>query len=157
MTPLHSQAAIEAAHSTTTIHATKRGGFQCLIVAGCPQRRAQLSRAATDGGWQSLVCADLDEAWDCAERFLLHLAIVDWQGQEQPPAPALDRLVEQLVRHDGLLLILCGNEGRPREEIWARQRGIWLYLPGVTPTSDMTTLCGEALEIVQRLPRVPAR
>jgi hypothetical protein len=47
--------------------------------------------------------------------------------------------------------VICGNEGRPQEEIWARQLGAWLYLPGVVESDDVAMLCGEARQIAEQL------
>jgi hypothetical protein len=67
-------------------------------------------------------------------------------------------VLEQLASQSGVLLIVCGNEGSVEEELWVRQRGAWLYLPGVVEASNLALLCGEAKQIVERLARtaVPA-
>jgi ActR/RegA family two-component response regulator len=133
--------------------------FQCLIVSATPVRRRMLEKAASEGGWKTFMCADAPAALDHVNRSLMHLAVVDLQGQK----PELFRpLVEQLTTQSGLLLIVCGNEGCADEEIWIRQRGAWMYLPGVADTSNVSLLCGEARQIVERLwkpasDRTPAR
>jgi hypothetical protein len=37
------------------------------------------------------------------------------------------------------------------EEIWARQLGAWMYLPGVNDHSDVAMLCGEARNAAEKL------
>jgi hypothetical protein len=54
-------------------------------------------------------------------------------------------------------MIVCGNEGRIEEEMWVRQAGAWLYLPGVTESSNFALLCGEARQIAQRLHKTTTR
>ncbi len=124
--------------------------FQCLIVSADPQRGEMLQRAASDGGWKTFVCADGKTALAHISRSFVHLAVVDLERQAwQDFRPVLERLTSQT----GVLAIVCGNEGNVEEELWVRQRGAWLYLPGVAETSNLALLCGEARQIVERLAR----
>lgn len=122
--------------------------FQGLIVSADPRRRRMLERAAAEGGWKTHTCADAPTALANIHRWLMQLAIVDLQGQ---PAETFRPLVEQLAACNGLLSIVCGNEGNLDEEIWVRQRGAWMYLPGVADSSNISLLCGEARHIAERL------
>jgi len=122
--------------------------FQCLIVSADPRRRAMLEQAATDSGWKTFVCADIASARAQVHRWLMQLAVIDLEAQ----APdAFRPLVEELTACNGLLSIVCGNEGNVEEEIWVRQRGAWMYLPGVSDQSNIGLLCGEARQIAERL------
>ena len=40
--------------------------------------------------------------------------------------------------------------GSAAEEIWVRQLGIWLYLPGATTISEVTLLCEQALQVATK-------
>ena len=80
-------------------------------------------------------------------RSLVQLAVVNLEGARGVFQP----VVEQLTSRSGLLLIVCGNEGDIDEEIWVRQLGAWLYLPGVVDDGNFTLLCGEARHIAERL------
>ncbi len=122
--------------------------FQCLIVSADPVRREMLERAASEGGWKTCLCEDAPTALNFISRSLVQLAVVDLESQ---PADVFRPVVEKLTASNGLLLIVCGNEGDISEEIWARQLGAWLYLPGVVDTSNFTLLCGEARHIAERL------
>jgi hypothetical protein len=122
--------------------------FQCLIVSADPGRRLMLGRAATDGGWKTYLCPDAPTAVTHIHRWLMQLAVVDLEAQ---PPDSLRPLVEQLSDCSGLLSIVCGNEGDVEEEIWVRQRGTWMYLPGVADSSNISLLCGEARQIAERL------
>jgi DNA-binding NtrC family response regulator len=133
--------------------------FQCLIVSADPQRRRMLERAAYDSGWKTHACADASAALAHVNRWLVQLAVVDLQAQRPE---AFRPLVEQLTACGGLLSIVCGNEGDVSEEIWVRQRGVWMYLPGVADSSNVSLLCSEAKQIAERLQksdeqREPAR
>ena len=63
------------------------------------------------------------------------------------PATIAARLLCEAIaglRH--VLLVACGNAGDAAEEIWARQLGVWLYLPDVAweETGDLAFLCEQA-------------
>ncbi len=82
----------------------------------------------------------------------MHLALVDLQtataGQEEK---LLRVLVEQLAARNGPLLAVCGKPDDTMGEVWSRQLGVWMYLPGVDSQTDIALLCGEARNILQKL------
>ncbi len=122
--------------------------FQCLIVSADPGRRRMLERAAAESGWKTHPCADAATALAHINRWLVQLAVVDLEAQR---LEAFRPLVEQLTATSGMLSIVCGNEGNVDEEIWVRQQGTWMYLPGVVDTSNVGLLCAEARQIAERL------
>ena len=58
------------------------------------------------------------------------------------------QLCQLLAEMQGLLLVICGHDGDVEEEIWARQLGVWLYVPGLSNASseDLALLCQQAYE-----------
>jgi len=124
------------------------GVYQCLIVSADANRRETFERAAADAGWKTFLCADASTALAMVNRSYVQLAIVDFEGRQ---GETFRPIVEQFKLAGGLLLIVCGNEGDVEEEIWARQLGAWLYLPGVVDDSNLSLLCGEARQLVARL------
>jgi ActR/RegA family two-component response regulator len=130
--------------------------FQCLIVSADSERREMLERAAAEGGWKTSACGDASSALTYLSRSLVQMAVVDLERQQ---TNAFRPVVEQLTTRSGLLLIVCGNEGDTAEEVWVRQLGAWLYLPGVVDCGSFTSLCGEARHIAERLckPGIPDR
>ncbi|MBX3413059.1 MAG: hypothetical protein KF708_10260 [Pirellulales bacterium] len=115
-----------------------------------------LARAAASGGWRTIRCRTAESARGTTERLHCQLAILDVEAASSGcDAEELRILVEQLARENDLLLLVCGNERDPREEIWARQLGVWLYLPGVVAGPELTTLCSEALDVAERLANRP--
>ena len=126
--------------------------LQCLIVSADRRRGEMLERAAAEGGWKTCVCIEVQAALAHVGRSFVHLAIVDLEGQDvRTFRPVLERLTSQ----NGVLLIVCGNEGDVQEELWVRQQGAWLYLPGVAESSNLALLCGEARHIAERLAKAP--
>lgn len=127
------------------------GLIQCLVVSAKAARQEMLVEAATSGGWQTIVCSDAPSALRCLSRVFVQLALVDLEG---PGGGDLRIVVEKLAASPGVLLIVCGNEDDVQEEIWARQLGAWLYLPGAD-AAGMSMLCDEARQLTEQLAEVP--
>jgi DNA-binding response OmpR family regulator len=126
-----------------------------LVVAENAERRAFLAESAREAGWEITACRDASAASVAANRFHQSLAIVDLADLEPGAASGFRTLTEQLTSGSSPLVMICGAEGNALEEIWARQLGVWLYLSGVDPTCDVTGLCHEAKQVVQKLNREP--
>ena len=108
-----------------------------------------LATAAEEVGWDVIVCDSVDTGWHVCERERYEMAIVDLAAL--PDAMPMRELVGQIATHPNLLLMICGNEGDALEELWARQLGAWLYLPGVSERSDVEMLCRQGLPVAERL------
>jgi DNA-binding NtrC family response regulator len=133
------------------------GTSQCLVVSGDPARLELLHEAALDGGWSSIACGDLAFALQTWQQSFICLAVLDLQA---PPAGAMAPLksfAEQIAAAGGTLLVTCGNSGDASEELWARQLGTWLYLPGVSMADDLSAVLGEAHQLSNRLRRNVAK
>lgn len=130
--------------------------FRCMIVSADAQRRAMFAQAADDGGWHAFVCESATGALAHLDRSLVQLAVIDMQKSldTRPATDALRQVVEQIASRRDALLIVCGNEDAIDEELWVRQLGAWLYLPGVVESNDFALLCGEARHIAERLSKV---
>ena len=131
--------------------ATRTSLLHCLVVAEDAERREFLVEAARAAGWEVAAYDDATAANSAAHRYRHALAIVDLAGLDPVAASRYRMLTEQLSATEPPLVMLCGNEANPLEEIWARQLGIWLYLPGVDTSCDLSTLCSEAKHVVQKL------
>ena len=119
------------------------------------------TNAKTLTGWlDARGCAS--PTYDLAQR---PVALFDWDNTILKNDIG-DAITFHLVAHDLVLqppnqdwklsidrLIVCGNEGATEEEIWVRQLGAWMYLPGVTEGSNLSLLCSEARHIAERLSR----
>lgn len=123
--------------------------LRCLVVAENPSRRAMFAAAAEEVGWDVIVCDSVDTGWHVCERERYEMAIADMAAL--PDSAPMRDLVSQMASHPNLLLMICGNEGDGLEEIWARQLGAWLYLPGVSERCDVEMLCRQGLPVAERL------
>ncbi|HVU85783.1 MAG TPA: hypothetical protein VHD36_00575 [Pirellulales bacterium] len=127
---------------------------QCLIVATDDARRDNLGFAAREGGWDVTSCGDVGSAVTHARQRSLQMAIVDISGSASADRASFRFLVEQLACTSRMLLLVCGNLDDPREEVWARHLGVWMYLPGAIDGTELVGLCVAARETVERLAAV---
>ena len=125
----------------------------CLVVSPSRQRVKWLERSAAEQGWKTIVTCDAEEAAREAIRNRVELAVVDLQSVPGADETMFRTLVEQLATSspDGPLMVVCGSEEDAMGEIWSRQLGVWMYLPGVDDQSDIAMLCGEARNVVEKL------
>jgi hypothetical protein len=122
----------------------------CMVVSMSPLRAQMLSRAAREEHWATIICHGADEALRQAVRQRVQLALIDLQSASASQAPSLKKLVEQLASRR-LLLAVCGKPDDPQVEVWSRQLGVWMYLPGVDSQSDVALLCAEARHVLDKL------
>ncbi|MBX7073985.1 MAG: hypothetical protein K1X71_12630 [Pirellulales bacterium] len=144
------RAVLDNAVRPTTRRGPSTGQWQCLIIAPNDKHRRELVDAATEAGWVTVDCRNPQEALDCQQRLLFQLALVDLASRNHVLHHALRDAAATLSQQSGALLVVCG-EGSADEEIWARQLGAWLYLPGVVEGGELASLFGEARELAARL------
>lgn len=123
----------------------------CLVVSVSPQRSQLLVRAAHQEHWATIVCRSAEEAARQAVRNRIQLALVDMQSVPVDQEHTFRTFVEQLAARDGPLVAVCGKPNDALGEVWSRQLGVWMYLPGVDSESDLALVCGEARSIVEKL------
>jgi hypothetical protein len=103
-----------------------------------------------------VVCSTADDAIRQSVRHRMDLALIDLQSASAAQEGALRNLVERLAARDGPLVAVCGKPDDTQGEVWSRQLGVWMYLPGVDSQSDIALLCGEARNILKKLAEHPA-
>lgn len=123
----------------------------CLIASGSARRAQLWVRAAQEENWTTIVCTTAAEAIRQAVRNRIDLALVDLQSAEGEYQKQLRAFVEQLASRGGPLLAVCGTPDDLLSEVWSRQLGVWMYLPGVDSQSDIALLCAEARNILKKL------
>jgi hypothetical protein len=134
-----------------------RGLLECLIVSPRGRQREILSRAAAASGWASVVCSDAATARHVAERIVVKLAFIDLEEGPLEGQANLQELTVDLSRMGCPLLVVCGSDGDRQQEIWARQLGAWLYLPGMAGEEEMAQLCDEARKVIEGAGAISAR
>jgi hypothetical protein len=128
----------------------------CLVVSMSPRRAQLWVRAAHEEQWATIVCNTAEDAIRQSVRQRIELALVDLQSAPPPQERVLRKLVEQLAARKVPLLAVCGKPDDTLGEVWSRQLGVWMYLPGVDSQSDIALLCSEARNILTKLENLPA-
>jgi hypothetical protein len=123
----------------------------CLVVSTSPRRAQLWVRAAHEEQWATIVCTTADDAVRQSVRQRVDLALIDLQSASAEQELCLRNLVQQLAARHGPLLAVCGKPDDTTGEVWSRQLGVWMYLPGVDGQSDIALLCGEARNILKKL------
>jgi ActR/RegA family two-component response regulator len=139
------------------VRSTRADLMLCLVVSSDPYRMRLFDRAAEDQGWDTILAAESEEAVQIATRERLQLAIVDLQSATPTTGAGYRRFVEWLSKKQQSLVVVCGNEDDSPGEIWSRQLGVWMYLPGVDDQSDIALVCGEARQVLEKMFGRPAR
>jgi len=122
------------------------------LVVSTSARRAQLwVRAAHEEHWATIVCTTGEDAIRQSVRQRVDLALVDLQSATAEQEGRLKTVVQQLAARHGPLLAVCGKSDDTTGEVWSRQLGVWMYLPGVDGQSDIALLCSEARSILRKL------
>jgi len=122
------------------------------LVVSISGRRAQLwVRAAHDEQWATIVCTTAEDANRQSVRNRIDLALIDLQSASSDSEIRLRSLVQQLAGRNAPLLAVCGKPDDMTGEVWSRQLGVWMYLPGVDNQSDIALLCSEARKILKKL------
>lgn len=128
-----------------------RALYQVFIASEDEQRLEMLEKAASEQGWNPLSCQDADVAAELIAKNRVQFAIVDLDGLDDESRAGFRELAEHVATENDTLLMICGNEEDAPEEIWAREVGAWLYLPGVGSDSDVSMLCGEARDVTDKM------
>jgi hypothetical protein len=123
----------------------------CLVVSASAHRAQAWVRAAHEEHWATIVCNTADDAMRQSVRHRVDLALIDLQSALAPQEPLLRKLVERLSVREGPLIAVCGKPDDTTGEVWSRQLGVWMYLPGVDNHSDIALLCGEARNVLKKL------
>jgi hypothetical protein len=131
-------------------------GSVCLVVSDDPLKQLMFGQAAKRAGWKSVVCADRGTALEHVEAGTVGLALVDTANSDSDAVANNCIFAERLSAHKNILSVICGRSNDAHEELWARELGAWMYLPGVAPESDLDPILQGAREVAQRLNKQPS-
>ena len=141
--------AASAATASETICETEHG-LGCMVIGFSEKRRQLLASAAEAAGMTVVEWADPKAARIQLLRNPPAMVVMDLEDTSGSAPEALKSLAERVSKQRDLLIAICGNEGNAMEEIWARQLGVWLYLPGVVDDSDLSSLLEEGSQVAAR-------
>ena len=132
---------------------TRRTGLlDCLVVTGSSAQRRRFEAAVELAGWLDCVSpATAGELREAVDRDF-QLVIVDIASPLGDRVNDTLELAEEMAARPGTILVICGSQDNIDEELWARQLGAWLYLPGVRDGDSLTSLCVEARRLRDSAP-----
>jgi len=138
------------ASQAPSIRAGRLPGLKCLIASGDASLRGRLSTMSELGGFIGCETpADATELRDSASGDY-QLVIVDIARPVGDRVNDTVELAEEFAGRPGTLLVVCGSDDSVDEELWARQLGAWVYLPGVSNGDALMSLFAEARRISDR-------
>ncbi|MFM8377777.1 MAG: hypothetical protein ACKOB1_00470 [Planctomycetia bacterium] len=142
----------EAATGTLPRSTRRMGLLDCLVVTGDASRRRRFEAAAELAGW--FECASPETSGELRQAIDrdFQLVIVDVASPLGDRVTDTLEIAEEMAARPGTLLVICGSEDNVDEELWARQLGAWLYLPGVCDGDSLTSLCVEARRLRDSAP-----
>jgi DNA-binding response OmpR family regulator len=131
--------------------AVRRSGLaKCLVVSGNDGLRHRLGAVADLSGWEEFdlpeTAADLAAAIDSDYQ----LVVVDVAGPLGDRVNDSVEVIEEFAARAGTLLVVCGSGDSVDEELWARQIGAWVYLPGVSNGDALVSLFTDARRLSER-------
>ena len=126
------------------------GEIRSLVVSGDVGFRGRLGKVADLSGCATCAApADVAELGDAVEADY-QLVIVDIAHPLGERVNDMVEVAEEFAGRPGTLLVVCGSEDSVEEELWARQLGAWVYLPGVSSGDALVSLFAEARRIGER-------
>jgi len=132
-------------------HAERLPGLlKCLVVSGDDSLRSRLSTMAELASWSACETpADATELRSVVDGDF-HLVVVDVARPLGERVNDTVEIAEEFAGRPGTLVVVCGSGDGVDEELWARQLGAWVYLPGVSGGDALMSLFAEARRVVER-------
>jgi DNA-binding NtrC family response regulator len=126
------------------------GLLKCLVVSGDVELRHRLDTMADLAGWSACEApADAAELRSLVDGDY-HLVITDIARPLGERVTDTVEIAEEFASRPNTLVVVCGSGESVDEELWARQLGAWVYLPGVSGGDALMSLFAEAQRVVER-------
>ena len=142
----------EAAADGVPLSRRRMGLLDCLVVTGDSTRRRRFEAATRLAGWLECAVPETSAELHRAIDRDFRLVIVDVVRPLGERVNDTLEIAEEMASRQGTLIVICGSEDNVDEELWARQLGAWLYLPGMCDGDSLTSLCVEARRVRDSAP-----
>lgn len=124
--------------------------LKSLVVTGDAGLRGRLGTMAELGGFSTCdMPADASDFRSVIDGDY-QLVIVDIVHPLGDRVSDTLEIAEEFAGRPGTLLVVCGSDDSVDEELWARQLGAWVYLPGVSGGDSLMSLFAEARRVAER-------
>lgn len=118
--------------------------LRCLILSWSDQRAQRLQLAAEKEDWEAIVCSGTSKFFRYVFQQKVPLTVVDLPRTELDNYTELRNATTKVCEVSDSLLIICGAGENESEETWARQLGVWAYVPHVARPADLDWVFVEA-------------
>lgn len=118
--------------------------LSCLVLSWSEQRAELLQSVARDESWQVKVCSEVQEFLRSVFQMDVPLTIVDLPRKGSTTYEELREIAAQTCGVRRALLVVCGAAADQEEELWARQLGVWAYLPDAVDPGGLRLVFAEA-------------
>jgi DNA-binding NtrC family response regulator len=121
-----------------------------LVVSGDERLRHRLDTMADLAGWS--MCETPADAADLRSVIDgdFHMVIADIAHPLGERVNDTVEIAEEFASRPGTVVVVCGSGESVDEELWARQLGAWVYLPGVSGSDAFMSLFAEARRVFER-------
>jgi DNA-binding response OmpR family regulator len=126
------------------------GLMRCLVVTGERGFRNRLHSATELAGWEECDAPESSVELQSVVDEEYQLVLVDIANPLGERVSDTVELAEEFASRPGTLVVVCGPEDGIDEELWARQLGAWVYLPGAIAGDGLISLCTEAGRLADR-------
>jgi DNA-binding NtrC family response regulator len=126
------------------------GMVRSLVVTGDRGLRSRLEAVAELSGWSACESPADCVGLSAAVEGDYQLVIVDITAPVGNRVNDSIELAEEFAGRRDTLLVICGSEDSVDEELWARQLGAWVYLPGVSSGDAFVSLFSDARRLAER-------
>lgn len=141
---------LRSAPSSTSRGSRLQGLARCLVVTGDAGFRNRLLAATELAGWQECDASESSDDLHSAIDGDYRLVLVDVANPVGDRVSESVELAEEFAARPGTLVAICGPEDGIDEELWARQLGAWVYLPGAIAGDGIVSLFQQAGRLADR-------
>lgn len=126
------------------------GVMKSLVVSGDRSLRTRLEAVAELSGWSGCDAPVDSVELGSAVEGEYQLVVVDIANPVGDRVNDSTELAEEFAGRPDTLLVVCGSDDNVDEELWARQLGAWVYLPGVSSGDALVSLFSDARRVAER-------
>jgi len=120
------------------------GLLHCLILSWSYERAQRFQSAAEREAWEAIVCGSGEKFLQNVFQQKIPLTVVDLPQAEFNDYAELRNATAKVCEVSDSLLIVCGAGENENEETWARQLGVWAYVPDVAQPAEFDWVFIEA-------------